>query len=443
MPRPLAISLGALVLLGACGKPKPLSLPPDGAPGGPSAPDEGSADSQGTSPKSDNVSVDTAASESIRDAATEPAAGDALTVDATRESPDLVLVDGGHVPYRAIAVATGEIHTCALLDDHRVKCWGDNSSGQLGYEDMRTRGNSPSEMGDSLPTVDLGSGRTATAIAASRYTSCAILDDGSMKCWGWRGLVGRVSTNNIGDEPGEMGDHLPALDFGGRKAVNLAMGEYDACASMDDDTIWCWGESGGTDPTPRQQKGLPAKRVRALGPSFGGVIALYDDGTISLTLPVGSFVMLTPGHKVVAVAGGVGTGTCLLLDDATTTCVGGNTPFDGPAHAIAIGVERIGGLCSVLSDGFIWCHAQNCIQRTYYKCTTDGSVDLGVPAVAVTSNGSDFACALLVDGNIKCWSGTDATIPPAPWLGAAIDFTQTSGGITYGAWRTVDLGTHP
>ena len=180
---------------------------------------------------------------SIGDAVTIEPAADTGVVDAHIDSPgDLFPSDGGRVPYHAIAVATGEYHACALLDDHRVKCWGDNYLGQLGLGDTRNRGDDSSTMGDNLPTVDLGTGRTATAIAASRYASCAILDDQTVKCWG----------NDIGDEAGQMGDRLPALDFGGRKAVHVAMGEDLDCASMDDDTIWCWGSEDIV--TPQLQK---------------------------------------------------------------------------------------------------------------------------------------------------------------------------------------------
>ena len=52
--------------------------------------------------------------------------------------------------HSAIGVATGDIHTCALLDDHTVKCWGDNFYGQLGYGDTVQRGSMPSQMGDKL-----------------------------------------------------------------------------------------------------------------------------------------------------------------------------------------------------------------------------------------------------------------------------------------------------
>jgi hypothetical protein len=337
-------------------------------------------------------------------------------------------------------VATGEIHTCVVLDDHDVKCWGSNSYGQLGYGDVQNRGGSPADMGDALPIVDLGTGRIATAIAASRYSTCAILDDGSLKCWGWIGLLGHDLSlgENVGDQPGEMGDQLPALDFGGRKAVHLAMGETSACASMEDDTLWCWGVE-----SPWLQFWLPTKRVSALGPSGDGVAALYEDGTLSPQLPNGMVPVLTSVHKALAVAGGFGADTCVLLDDGSTVCVAGDGTLnaDGPLDAIAIGVERGGGLCSALSDGSVWCHA-GCIFPIYYQCSSDGSFVLGKPAAMVTSNGSQFACALLADGNIKCWD--QSSLGESEWLGSEIAATtQADGGITYGAWHVVDLGTHP
>ena len=61
-------------------------------------------------------------------------------------------------------------------------------------------------MGDNLPSIDLGTGRTATAIAAGYYHSCAALDNGAVKCWGHNnhGQLGIGTTANMGDESGEM-----------------------------------------------------------------------------------------------------------------------------------------------------------------------------------------------------------------------------------------------
>src|SRR5436190_12467161 len=102
----------------------------------------------------------------------------------------------------ATAIATGTDHTCALLDDGTVKCWGANLDGELGLGDKVTRGDGPGEMGDALPAVALGAGRTARAIATGQNHTCALLDDGSVKCWGsnGRGQLGIGSLQNKGDE---------------------------------------------------------------------------------------------------------------------------------------------------------------------------------------------------------------------------------------------------
>jgi alpha-tubulin suppressor-like RCC1 family protein len=115
----------------------------------------------------------------------------------------------------ASAIAAADNHTCALLDDDTVRCWGDNTSGQLGLGDTSGRGDQPGEMGVNLPAVALGSGRTASAIAASGYHTCVLLDNDRLKCWGYNadGELGQGDTETRGDEPDEMGDHLPVLSF--------------------------------------------------------------------------------------------------------------------------------------------------------------------------------------------------------------------------------------
>jgi E3 ubiquitin-protein ligase HERC3 len=45
-------------------------------------------------------------------------------------------------------IATGLLHTCALLDDGNVKCWGQGEGGMLGYGDTVDRGGNPADMGD-------------------------------------------------------------------------------------------------------------------------------------------------------------------------------------------------------------------------------------------------------------------------------------------------------
>ena len=116
----------------------------------------------------------------------------------------------------AVKVSAGDQHTCAILNDGSVKCWGDGANGRLGHGGTNSLGNGGSEMGNNLGKVELGTGRTAVEIAAGYSHTCARLDDGSVKCWGegGNGALGSESTSNIGASGGTMGDGLLPVDLG-------------------------------------------------------------------------------------------------------------------------------------------------------------------------------------------------------------------------------------
>ena len=149
---------------------------------------------------------------------------------------------GAGLSVEQIAVNSG--HTCAVLNTHDVKCWGNNQYAQLGLGDVVFRGDHPGELGDALPTVDLGTGRTATYVVEGSRHTCALLDNSKVKCWGWNpsGPLGLGDTDTRGDAPGEMGDSLSTVDVGtGRTVLELAAGSFFTCARLDDDEIKCWG----------------------------------------------------------------------------------------------------------------------------------------------------------------------------------------------------------
>ena len=85
----------------------------------------------------------------------------------------------------------------------------------LGYGNRKYLGDNSIDMGDNLTVVNLGTGRTATAIDARNNNTCAILDNGSTKCWGCNndGQLGYGHTILLGDDSDEMGDNLSAIDL--------------------------------------------------------------------------------------------------------------------------------------------------------------------------------------------------------------------------------------
>ncbi|MCY1056499.1 DUF4215 domain-containing protein [Nannocystis sp. SCPEA4] len=142
----------------------------------------------------------------------------------------------------AVAITVGNEHTCALLDGGKVKCWGAGDS--LGHGQLLEIGELPGQMGDNLPFVDLGTNRQAVAIDAGGDHTCALLDDNTLKCWGGYddGALGLEDTASRGSNPGEMGDNLPAVKLGlGKIPVAVSTGENHTCALLNGGLVKCWG----------------------------------------------------------------------------------------------------------------------------------------------------------------------------------------------------------
>jgi len=223
--------------------------------------------------------------------------------DVNEMGEALPVVDLG-APKKVKAIACGQFHSCALFDDGSVKCWGLNSSGELGLGDTSSRGATAGTMGDLLPPIDLGTTKTATAVYANRHT-CVILQSGNVKCWGWNsdGNLGVGDVNHRGDEPGEMGTALPIIDFGILSpAVSLGVGNSHSCAVLSDATVRCWGSNGFGE------LGLGDNQTRGDQPEdMGNMLPAVNWGTVPVTRVV-------PG----------GYSTCVILQNGRIKCCGLN-----------------------------------------------------------------------------------------------------------------------
>ena len=146
----------------------------------------------------------------------------------------------------AVDIVGGRYHNCVILDNQELKCWGRNDDGQLGYGDANSRGDGANEMGDNLLNIDLGTGRTAASIILGRKFTCALLDNQQVKCWGDNGYgqLGQGDGSSRGDNANEMGDNLPYVDLGtGRTALKISSGVYHICALLDNNLVKCWGRN--------------------------------------------------------------------------------------------------------------------------------------------------------------------------------------------------------
>ena len=93
----------------------------------------------------------------------------------------------------------------------------------MGVGNQNDLGDSPSEMGTALPAINLGTGRTALAVSAGAEHTCALLDNASLKCWGSgdSGRRGSSNMNNVGGSSGDMAA-LVAVNLGTDTTVNVA-----------------------------------------------------------------------------------------------------------------------------------------------------------------------------------------------------------------------------
>lgn len=136
-------------------------------------------------------------------------------------------------------IAAGISATCALLADGTVRCWGQNLRGILGNGSLDNR-NTPT------PVVGLAA---VQEIAMSSATACVLLREGRIKCWGDN------RAGQLGD--GSTTDRLTPVDVQGlpQAAVGITVGSDHACAILADRTLWCWGSNSvgqlGTGRSPR------------------------------------------------------------------------------------------------------------------------------------------------------------------------------------------------
>ena len=178
-----------------------------------------------------------------------------------------------------IAQNTGANHNCVLFGSGKIKCWGYNSYGELGLGDNQTRGDNSSDMGTNLPYIDLGTNRTAVQAAVGDRRTCAVLDNAKLKCWGFNssGQLGLGDSSVRGDSSGEMGDNLPNVNLGtGRTVKNVTMGVDHTCALLDNDKVKCWG---GANSLGELGIGSVANNVGDETSEMGDNLAYVDLGT--------------------------------------------------------------------------------------------------------------------------------------------------------------------
>ncbi len=284
-----------------------------------------------------------------------------------------------------VAVATGWGHTCVLSRDGKVTCWGANFNGNLGCTDL---------IYTMTPTrctpFDAGTG--VTQIEAGGEQTCARLANGRIKCWG-RDDWGQAGNDSLSSQ------FTPNYVVGISDAIALAAGTWQTCVLLSTGQVSCFGNNER------------------------GILGAGDLGEVRIGHPVP--MVGIDGVQAKAIDVDVSeTSSCVVLDDHSMRCSGDNSYGqlgDGQTKSSAIPVlaqPSIRALAVAVADyvtcAFINSHSVRCWGRgSAFGGFGNGvyadsfiPVDVLLPAevsfVAVTAQ-ANHLCALSATGRIWCW----------------------------------------
>ena len=275
-------------------------------------------------------------------------------------------------------LATFGPDTCALLSNGTIKCWGYNECGQLGVS-----ANSKPWSVEPITVPDISD---AIWVSIGYRFACAVLQDHTVKCWGCNDF------GQLGD--GTMKDSaVPVQVQGLSGAVQVvAQSSTHGCALLDDGTVACW--PAGIVPLNDLEPMAPDTSV-ALVPGISSAIQFAGDGYASM---------------------------CVLLKDHTVACRGSNDlgqlgngttdPSDVPVVVPGlVDVAQVSGnsafYCAVIADGTVECwggfYRYGCQDELgCQQSTLTPTVVTGLPP-AVQVAAASGACAVLADATVRCW----------------------------------------
>lgn len=298
-------------------------------------------------------------------------------------SPDALLVSAKPRDMTELddvsAVSGGEGHLCSLHDDGTVSCWGDNTYGQLGDSEF-------DEVWSATPiAVQALSG--VVAIEASGGFTCALLDGGTVSCWGVNsaGQLGR-DVNDVAFDP------TPTAVPNVADAVDLVVGMYHACVRHENGDATCWGgnyfrQFGPNTEDPSPPVVVPALAgAESLATSWGYVCRVNDDGTVGCT-GTASFGGAAEGDA------GAENGA---VDNSVVTPIG------------LTNVASVSPSCALRNDGTIACWDAWFLPPPSFQ---DAGVnpfvefpELGAASYLAASSDGSNACAVLdADSSLVCW----------------------------------------
>ncbi|MBU8898497.1 RTX toxin [Corallococcus sp. M34] len=313
----------------------------------------------------------------------------------------------------ATQVVTGASHTCALLEGGFVRCWGGNAHGQLGYGHT-------ANIGDGEPVASegyVGLGGRAVKLAAGAEHTCAVLSTGKVRCWGAnsQGQLGYGHTRDVGDNEWvwSAGD----VDVGG-PVQDITAGAFHTCALLSTGKVRCWGQAalgqlGYGNTTAIGDNETPAT---AGDVDVGGPVLQLSAGKAHTCALLSTGRVVCWGYNVNGQLGYPGYYTWPYypyfdnVGDTETPASVGSVELYGTAIQVAAGADHT---CALMSFGAVKCWGYGAYgQLGYGKSSTLSTpnaeiVNLGGASAYALTAGGAHTCALLSTGKARCWGRND------------------------------------
>ena len=230
----------------------------------------------------------------------------------------------------AVEVDTGYYDGCARRSGATVRCWGRGQEGQRG--DGTT-----AQIVGSSNVLDVATGlplANVRQIGMSNFYNCALISDGSVKCWGQNRSV--FAGNPLGSVT--QATTLPGLT----SVSSIDLGDDQGCAVISDGTVKCFGNltsanfpgSGTSATTPKTIVGVANTRMVGAGRQHACALLTDttvtcwgkgDNGQLGRVSGAGIFApQAVPGLIGVRSVHSGGNNTCVVLIDGTVKCWGQN-----------------------------------------------------------------------------------------------------------------------
>jgi alpha-tubulin suppressor-like RCC1 family protein len=261
------------------------------------------------------------------------------------------------------AITAGDAHTCALKTDGLVWCWGLNASGQVGYSGSTYEYRLAQKVPDLVGVV---------AISAGGDRTCALLSDSSVKCWGNNGQeVGHPGNLGVGKSASQLSYSATPLNVVssgvGRRnledVVAISVADDHTCILDTSNHASCWG-----DNQFGQLGNNPGLGTTALSSKLAPVSVDSDEEYSSISAGYLHTCAVLKSTKAVQCWGRNKKGQ---IGDGTTTNRQQPVAVDGDGNAnveLALGEEFS---CSLASNAAIRCWGLNVYGQLGNGTTTD------------------------------------------------------------------------